>query len=834
VDRLIVNVEVELWEVNMIKGILSQLQIANNHDLHNVEQPIASLKKTVYRVKESLVTGNCNTLYDLSQQSNLDMSLWPRVANDNNVIIMKTQNLTHCKGHSHLFHMQYSGFERFNEHMHHGGFVSNVVVSRQLTDGQTKNYTIKDAHTLQTVILSPELYNRQHAMVISLLNVTLTARRINSIPTVLQPRDVGNLVYLQSIYEKSPNQDNLNSFSRGSSSGTRTSSSSKSSSSSTSEEDDRINLHIRSETDKRHLIAKRGALLERRQRSISSSSSIHSQSNDRLPHSIQEEKNSYLPMPLVLGKNNDPIKAVIDLSRQIGLDLRNPNLFPDKQILTKFIIMVRVLRNMKKTQILAIANELHQKSTNDPVELDTWKTYRDAVGQIGTPDSAISIVNFMTLGYIDQSEAANLFSVLPVAVQTPSLQYIYDLFNLVRDPLVKKQTKVNETVVLAFSNIYRFVQSRLKRNYIPSYFIKYFVRELYNAYRKKDGRNIQVYAQVLGNTGDIRIMNYLEPYLSGQRDITTFQRVHMFKTLEKVIEVNPHQLTRLFLKYLMDRNEHPDVRVQNVILLMKSDPSVTVLKTMAQITQQEPINQVVSVLQTAIRTASQLKGPRHYQLAYKARSAVDELSTRNMDASYSKNFLVDHLSDNFNFDYQQSIEQIGSQDSLAPKSLVHELISHIGGGKTDFQTGYMVNSVNELLNNVKAQFKNYTQQPNCTYSGMDEVLKDVEGNIEFKHLGAQRFWPFDSSKIRNISTEIQQFIKDHKEGKDFRHMKFWTSETSTYGFPTVMGLPGVYMQHSPSLLRANGNLQVTTSPDVTEDKAVIPGTINVNLKTEVL
>ncbi|KAJ9573437.1 hypothetical protein L9F63_009165, partial [Diploptera punctata] len=115
---------------------------------------------------------------------------------------------------------------------------------------------------------------------------------------------------------------------------------------------------------------------------------------------------------------------------------------------------------------------------------------------------------------------------------------------------------------------------------------------------------------------------------------------------------------------------------------------------------------------------------------------------------------------------------------------------------------------------------------------MDQLLKDVEGNIEFKHLGAQRFWPFDSSKIRNLSTEIQQFVKDHKDGKDFRHMKFWTSETSIYGFPTVMGLPGVYTQHSPSLLRANGNLQITTVPDITQDKGFIPNKMDANLKTE--
>nr|BAD72597.1 vitellogenin-2 [Rhyparobia maderae] len=847
VEILYVNSQLQLWEVNVIKGLLSQIQLTTQPSF-----------KPVYRVKESIITGRCHTLYDFSPLLKTEMKLWNYLDNDN-LQVTRTQNISHCN--SHLFHLKFSGFEHFTDRMNNGGFISNNVVTRMVVDSVENNLTVIASNTVHKVILSPEYYNTQHAMTVSFMNVTLEKKSNQlSLHPVSDPRNVGDLVYLETLYERHDQQYLDSSYASASSSSS--SSRSRSSSSESSEETDSINIRNR-ENKQRSPRAisqkKRMALMQelglttplpypRRLRSISlsaeSSSSSSSRSSpeisrERNPRYIKDEENTFLPLTHVLRSDVDPVKAVVQLANDIGHDLIDPDSLPDKDTITKFIIMVRVLRNLQLSEILDIAQQLQVKLDSQMVRKDSpqweaWKSFRDAVSQTGTHAAVHSIIIFLSRRYISQSEAQDLFNVLPAAVQHHDMQYINNMFDLIKDPVVQQDRHVNETVVIAFSNAYRFIHARLKRPYISPYFIKYLFQEFENAYRRQNTTQMQVYVHALGNTGDVRIIPYLEPYLLRQIHLSAFQRAHMFKALERVVDANPHLLTRFFLKFLLDQTDHPDVRVQAVFLLMRSDPSVAVLRTMAELTHSEPVNQVVSAIQAAIRTAARLRGTRFYNLAFKAQTVVNLLSDKNLDVSYSKNYMLDQEAREYNLDFQLFYEQIGSQDNLLPKSALLDIFSYVGGAKSDHQTGYTVSSIDKVLNDIQLQFKNFTQQGWTQQQMRDDLTKLVEGNIQYQVLGVQRFWPFDQDSIKSIPNVIQKFVKDYREVKSFNLTKFFTTSTGIYGFPTVMGFPGVYTLHTPSLWKADGELKVTTVPDLEQNPHYLPGIVDVQLRVRPL
>ena len=62
----------------------------------------------------------------------------------------------------------------------------------------------------------------------------------------------------------------------------------------------------------------------------------------------------------------------------------------------------------------------------------------------------------------------------------------------------------------------------------------------------------------------------------------------------------------------------------------------------------------------------------------------------------------------------------------------------------------MASSLDNLINDVKALFKNFTQQGWTREQMNENVMKYVEGNFQFKKLGVQRFLPFELAQIQNI------------------------------------------------------------------------------------
>ncbi|KAJ9583024.1 hypothetical protein L9F63_022640 [Diploptera punctata] len=130
------------------------------------------------------------------------------------------------------------------------------------------------------------------------------------------------------------------------------------------------------ERDNQMLLLNKREVRERYQRSLNrdsdTSSSSSSSSDERIPVSTSDRSNPSLSLSHVLGKDVDPIKSVMELAKMIAND------FPNNHTLTRFVMMVRILRTLRKSQILEIAELLHPKSDEcssdhqDILECDTW------------------------------------------------------------------------------------------------------------------------------------------------------------------------------------------------------------------------------------------------------------------------------------------------------------------------------------------------------------------------------------------------------------------------------------------------------------------------------
>ena len=56
-------------------------------------------------------------------------------------------------------------------------------------------------------------------------------------------------------------------------------------------------------------------------------------------------------------------------------------------------------------------------------------------------------------------------------------------------------------------------------------------------------------------------------------------------------------------------------------------------------------------------------------------------------------------------------------------------------------------------------------------------------------------------------TDILSLANGEQQDRKFNYTKFYTKSTLIYGFPTVMGFPGIYTLHTPVLSKQIGNLR---------------------------
>lgn len=101
-----------------------------------------------------------------------------------------------------------------------------------------------------------------------------------------------------------------------------------------------------------------------------------------------------------------------------------------------------------------------------------------------------------------------------------------------------------------------------------------------------------------------------------------------------------------------------------------------------------------------------------------------------------------------------------------------------------------VEKIHQLLN-IQHQFK-----------------EQVEGNILLQMASAQRFFTFDNHTLEALPKQFDEIMQLLKTGKPFNYQKMYNRHVINVAFPTSSGLPFLFSIRAPTLIYANGKLQL--------------------------
>ncbi|XP_033336974.2 vitellogenin isoform X1 [Megalopta genalis] len=837
---LIVDKSVPTWEVNLVKSVVSQLQLdtlgANaikNRKITQVpkdDEPYGS-----YPVMEDSVSGKCEVRYDITPLSDFMIRLKPELVplpklkgDGHHIDIMKTKNFGRCEQRM-GYHFGLSGMNKWEPGSNDNGqFLSRSSTSRVIISGSLKKFVIQSSVTTSKMLVSPRFYDEQIGLVVSKVNLTLAKVNMISqhLPSPADPESTGNLVY---VYDNpfsdsaerrnsDPNRGNL-----------LTSDSIASISSSEEALKDKPNIRGSSS-------------------SSSSSSSISSSEEHRFwqPKPTLEDapQNPLLPNFIGVGGkyigqtgNVDSAKAAKEILVQIAIELEDAGNIPTEETLEKFTMLTSLLRTMSRKKLAEIepsfVNDI--KTKEDTVKQNAWAVLRDAMAQAGTGPALLTIKDWIKSHALVETEAADVVTRLPKTARTPTAEYVRAFFELatcsevledqilrvqsilsfaemVRKSQVNKRTVHNRYPVHAFGRMISKHDRTVVNEYIP-----YLEKELRKAVKEDNTPLIQTYILALGTIAHPKILAVFEPFLEGREKMTPFQRTLIVASLDKLTMINPKLAQSVLYKIYLNTMEVHEVRCAAVYLLMKTNPPLSMLQRMAEFTNYDTNKHVNSAVKSSIQSLAQQTSWK--ELADKARAVVDLLNPEEYSYRYSHGFISERLKEGQNIINIEILNYIGSSDNYIPEYMHYASYNSYG----DFKTPPTDAAV--MLSNVKAIFKiifgdeKKQQTDKMPTEKLAEELNiipeepiDVEGNLMWDDKFSSGFVPFDKRMLRSIPKMIAQGGLNMKNGKKLNLIKMSTYEV-TLSFPMETGLPFLFTFKVPILKRLQGTAQLHMGSD---------------------
>ncbi|KAL1493354.1 hypothetical protein ABEB36_011423 [Hypothenemus hampei] len=856
IKGLVVERGISHWEVNVIKSVVSQLQL-DLHGKNALQSSMTSLPtedhlEGVFVTMEESVTGKMETLYDIHQIPEYILQSEPRWSpkgdqGRNQVYeIVKSKNYTNSQDmptyHYGLFEMELG--EPTSNQL--GEFFTRHSSSRVRISGKLSKYIIHSCETVNKIMINPTATSQQKGSAVSTMNLALIdLKSYSQEPKDLaDPVEIGNLVY---SYE--------NPF--GSNEARRKRQSRRWDSSEENEDSwSRIN----------------GFADQMIKKTQQDESDEHIQHQER--PSMDEAPESPL-LPYFVGyqgksikdsRNFDLKQKVIKLIDEISRELAQPEEALNQSTLSKYTMLVSLLRLMNQQEIKDISQQLYQQDQRP------WGIFRDAVAQTGTGPALLNIEQWISNGKIEKQEAGDIIASMARATRFPTEEYMKKFFTLLQKSEVKHQEALNETALIAFCKLVNkvYVNRQQSRNQFPVYsfnsfntkegkdFIKstvipYLAEQLSDAIYQADTRKIHAYIRALGFIGHKNIVQVFEPYLEGEKQVSQFQRMLMVLSLDKLVVSYPQLAQALLHRIYQNVGEVPEIRVAAVYQLMRTNPPAEMLQHMAENTQTDVQEEVNAAVKSAIETACQLDSAKSQTLRQAAESARGLLTRKEYSVLRSSNLLKDFILEQSNVEFKQNLVQIGSTDDLLPKGVKYSARANVQGLKHYFlNLQAMVSNIKELVSTLETQNEEYGHQmPSILRRKLSRDVipesltldipdkEQLEGFIYGEVEGVYRFWSFDNETIQRMPQVIRQQQQKFQDGKEIKYAKLRNLKEMAVSFPTEMGLPFLYTYDVPTFVQYDGKIKIRTSPSIKnklamprEISAKIQGSLTVNGKAQ--
>ncbi|XP_014217958.1 vitellogenin-like, partial [Copidosoma floridanum] len=885
VKKLVATKNIPSWELNLYKGIASQVQIDTQgvnlkkspmNQMPENEQPFGN-----YKTMEDSINGVYETLYDISPlpeyviQSRPELAPLPHLKGNGQLIdIGKTRNFSSSQQHL-VYRFGANGYENFVPGSNQmGNFLSRSSVSRVILSGQLDRYTIQSSVTTEKVVAAPHFQRGQKGIVYSNMNLTLQAvKSSQGTPESIQsPREIENLVY-----EPQNGQDDFWQPRESNES------SSEESSSSSSEEMGKIEETISKSAKVKRSIAKNKLekeLVGKNQDDSSSSSSSEGSSMDasdeylprkpRLDEAINIELN-----PGFLGgwgsEQVNYLELINRLSHEVGRWIQKADRLNQQNILDRFALLTQAVASVDSQQLQQASQKLYYQGESAPQfgneeeseKYQSWVAFRDAVSQAGTGPALLTIQQWINSNQVQGEEAANILAALPNSARYPTNEYMNAFFELIKTPNAQKQRFLNTSAIISFSELARRASpgqsSRTYRRYpvhlfnkenvqertqaIQEQYIPWFQEQLQQAVAQGDSTRIQLFVRALGNLGHPRILAVFEPYLEGQQKVSDFQRLAMVVALDQLTWTHPKLARNVLYRIYQNTAEAPEIRVAAVLHIMKTNPPAQMLQRMAEFTNYDHSYQVSAAVKSAIETASDSTDASvswSSELQANARAAANLLTPKDFGIRYSTNLIQSFLSEQQNTEFQGEYSFIQGQDGAYPQAVFANLYRSVAGYDRDPYSISFLSSSSRNLYQLVANFFQGNENSKKMQEGSEhgsqysynkifnmlnvqrEEQEQVEGQIYLSIFGANRFFSFDNQTFQQTQRYFNKLQNNLKQGINFQHTRFLNKYSMEVGFPVVMGVPFFYSVQEPAMYSARGQIKGELSKDSQQEGVHIP------------
>ncbi|XP_011695974.1 PREDICTED: vitellogenin-2-like [Wasmannia auropunctata] len=810
-QELMVARDVPTWELNILKGLVSQLQVdtqgENAIKQKNNQNLIDENSSAIFKAMEDSVGGKCEVLYEIiplpsdALQERPDRLPFPRLHGDvRHYDIKKTKNYNNCQQRQ-LYHvgLQVPLQEKMNQQ---DQIVSQVSMTQMIITGDLKRFTIQSIQTKNQVSVKPDVSDPYLGAVHSMIKLTLAKKSKVSNPLSDQHESVnlestGNLLYAYNDPFSSSENRKLRHSSISRNSAQVQSSESSSSSQSSSEE---------------NVMLLDDSLWQ-------SKAPLHMAPNvPLLPYFV-----GYKGKTIQMSDKVNVVEQAANLISQIAEEVASPSK-TNRDTLEKYTIVKNLIRTMNLKQYAELEQRVNAVNGEDQ---NVWSIFRDLVTHAGTGPALHTIQNWIKSKKIKGIEAARIISQIPKHVRHPTAEYVQAFFEMNLDPVIMQQEYVNVSTPLAFAEL--IDKSYNGQKYYPihsfgpmtpeinsvvvSRYIPHMANQMKQGLTENNSEKVQTYIMALGLTGHPNIISVFEPFVEGTKPVTKYQRMVMVNALSTLARHQPKLVGPIYYKLYMNTYENHEMRCLAVHEFIKTNPPLIMWQRLAKFTNVDSSEQVNSVVKSTIESIANLKRSEMQNIANKARS-VKYLLTKKDSNMYSKGYYTDIWG--YWFLRGLNLRTIVGDDSQIPMWLrlnVNTIFDMFDRG-LPVKTGYGTSSAKQLMNKVYEIMQQWQQkgeqssEESSQTSGFEELLQAL--NIKPEHLNkleghvflytmmhGLQFYPFDGSSFEKLSRDVKNHVmKSKKIGSTLIN-----NQEMTISFPIENGLPFVYTFESPVLIK---------------------------------
>ncbi|XP_051171445.1 uncharacterized protein LOC127288178 isoform X1 [Leptopilina boulardi] len=346
-------------------------------------------------------------------------------------------------------------------------------------------------------------------------------------------------------------------------------------------------------------------------------------------------------------EKEDSYKTIVVLLDRLSQRLENPGIDTEINNLhnTTISILLYHLVTLNRQDLHIVYNNISGTSYKEET---VRNMFLEAVPQIGTPESALFILDVIQQRNVSNITAIQLLSNLPFHIKKLEIQFLVNLEPFLNFP-DKIAPEVQNTGILTFGTlIYKTCLSNCPYEMLDDY-VKLYLDKFTESqqYEKK-----MVWLQGLANIQLGRIVEFLEPIASGSNSESRHLRVAAAWASLPTAPLRPDVIYPVYWPILINRTEHLELRIAALTLLIVSNPSPSRLISLYWYMKGEPDMHLYNFFYTTLKSMERTNFPCYVHIG-----GLAAQFTRMLPKIMRNKFIV---TGNYLFDYQDTYRHFGA------------------------------------------------------------------------------------------------------------------------------------------------------------------------------